>query len=512
MDGYLLPRDSSSYRPSASASAAFSPYAPYPSSSSYLYQPSFPPPRDRWSLPSGADLQSYSSYPRPPLDRHSLASSRSFQPETFPSRGFSRRAPEFRPRPRGGDAGRPKKKPTAAQNLGPTKKISKQKQAAKPVQKSVQQGKKEGGQKEVGKKEGAKKEVGKKALKVEPEAEKPKSTKNLAMETKELHDLWRSGKKRKAEEDVKEEEPPKKQEEKPMEQEPKKKAKGKKNKKWGKKNKKWGKKARTDGKAEGAENEKVGNLGMTDEEKQAILDLQKSVCKTVSEFLGFPAVDESAKEAVPTSEADGELKEDTQVTLEVKASDKEVLPEAEGDAVQKPETLSPEELERLEGEAMTFFSKLFEENQELRKLYVDKCNNGMFDCLVCASIDGKVSKKFRNLVSLVMHAGNVSRTKKLPEHRAYGRAVCSVLEWDPLRLPKVPRGRGIGPKGSTSIQGDAADGAAKQENDAAEAKSSVDVKDGKAENGDDTQMVDEVVEEAAEAKDEQVEKPVDGST
>lgn len=103
------------------------------------------------------------------------------------------------------------------------------------------------------------------------------------------------------------------------------------------------------------------------------------------------------------------------------------------------ETLMPEELKVREEKGFEFFSKLLEDNKELRMLYMDKCNNGVFECLVCHS---KMNKKFSNLVSLVTHASNVLKTKKLPEHRGYGRAVCSLLGWDPFRIPKVPRGKG----------------------------------------------------------------------
>lgn len=48
---------------------------------------------------------------------------------------------------------------------------------------------------------------------------------------------------------------------------------------------------------------------------------------------------------------------------------------------------------------------MFKENEELRKLYVETCNDKTFECVVCTAMGNKYVKRFRNLVSLAMHAG-----------------------------------------------------------------------------------------------------------
>ncbi|MCO5601213.1 hypothetical protein L7F22_055332 [Adiantum nelumboides] len=105
------------------------------------------------------------------------------------------------------------------------------------------------------------------------------------------------------------------------------------------------------------------------------------------------------------------------------------------EASKLPPALSAEEEKELEEKAISFFSKMLEENGELRKLYLDKKDAGTFECLVCQSVDAETSKKFANLTSLVMHTS--MRKQKRPEHRGYGKAICDILGWESLR-PKRP--------------------------------------------------------------------------
>ncbi|KAF7836643.1 uncharacterized protein G2W53_011502 [Senna tora] len=85
-----------------------------------------------------------------------------------------------------------------------------------------------------------------------------------------------------------------------------------------------------------------------------------------------------------------------------------------------------------------FFTKLFAENNELRKYYQKCCEGGAFRCLVCGVVDHKnCGKRFHDCVGLVQHAMTISRTKTRRAHRAFGNAVCEVLGWDVNRLPTV---------------------------------------------------------------------------
>ena len=59
-----------------------------------------------------------------------------------------------------------------------------------------------------------------------------------------------------------------------------------------------------------------------------------------------------------------------------------------------------------------FFLKLFEENQELTKLYEEQCHVGKFECLVCSTIKRKAVKRFPGLTSVVQHARKIQKTKK----------------------------------------------------------------------------------------------------
>jgi len=173
--------------------------------------------------------------------------------------------------------------------------------------------------------------------------------------------------------------------------------------------------------------EKAEPYTMTEEEKkeaELALELQRGLCEHVCEFLGFPPVLEKleTKEEAPVAESDAKPDDSKETEKPSKPEEPERTPEEENEADEK---------------SFEYFSKLFEENQDLRKLYVDHCNSGSFECLVCYSTDAKSSKQFWNLVSLVMHTK--MRKLKRPEHRGYGRAVSAVLGWDHLNTPKVPR-------------------------------------------------------------------------
>lgn len=391
---------------------------------------------------------SLSSYARVPVDPYAGYST--YQPELLPPPRYAASAraaaPTFRPRQRLGQ----KKKPPPAQNLGPKKKAFKQTQKINFSVEKVTTPKKALQKKSL---QGEKKEA-----KSEIKAGKPQKSQaeSLAKETQELHSLYRTGvdpttgkkfdgisvkkadassgknnnssvagKKRKAE--------PQKESTTEAPASEKKKLKRKKNKKLAK-----GKKlpAKKDQKPAAstpvvAKAVKTEVPPLSEEEKkevEASLELQRGMCKSVGEFLGVPCAgrEPENKEA---ADADGSEGKPAEALKPEEAQKSEEAP--------KIETLTPEEEKEHEEKGFQFFSKILEENQDLRKLYIDKCNAGTFECLVCHTVDAETSKKFGNLTSLVMHAS--MRKQKRPEHRGYGRAVCSVLGWEPLKTPRPPR-------------------------------------------------------------------------
>lgn len=91
-----------------------------------------------------------------------------------------------------------------------------------------------------------------------------------------------------------------------------------------------------------------------------------------------------------------------------------------------------------EEEAFEFFLKVFEEDENLRGYHKNKFQNGEFYCLVCGVIGNKLGRKYKDCVALVQHSVSISKTKKRVAHRAYGRVVCKVLDWDIDRLPSLP--------------------------------------------------------------------------
>ncbi|KAL4580438.1 hypothetical protein LXL04_016630 [Taraxacum kok-saghyz] len=86
-----------------------------------------------------------------------------------------------------------------------------------------------------------------------------------------------------------------------------------------------------------------------------------------------------------------------------------------------------------------FFSKMFNNEEELKSYYVKHCGGGgEFLCLVCGGVNEKHQKrlkKFKECVALVQHSISIAKTKKIRSHRAYGQAICKVLGWDIDKLP-----------------------------------------------------------------------------
>lgn len=100
-----------------------------------------------------------------------------------------------------------------------------------------------------------------------------------------------------------------------------------------------------------------------------------------------------------------------------------------------------------EADAQKFFQKLFEEDQELRQLYEQNCNCGVFECLVCAAVGAKIGKRFPDCVSLIQHAMKILKTKKKAAHRGYGRSICCMLGWNADRLPSGGKPSETEPRG-----------------------------------------------------------------
>ncbi|KAI3702779.1 hypothetical protein L6452_28531 [Arctium lappa] len=87
-------------------------------------------------------------------------------------------------------------------------------------------------------------------------------------------------------------------------------------------------------------------------------------------------------------------------------------------------------------EEYDFFSKLLNEDEELKCYYVKHCGGGgEFSCLVCGGANEKYRKRFNDCIALVQHSTSIAKTKKLRSHRAYGQVICKVLGWDIDRLP-----------------------------------------------------------------------------
>ncbi|XP_043687232.1 uncharacterized protein LOC122638369 [Telopea speciosissima] len=88
-----------------------------------------------------------------------------------------------------------------------------------------------------------------------------------------------------------------------------------------------------------------------------------------------------------------------------------------------------------ESEEFKFFMGIFTDDSYLRDYYEKSWERGEFSCLVCGGTGKKLSKKFKNCVALVQHSTTISKRKAA--HRAFGKAICQVLDWEIHRLPKI---------------------------------------------------------------------------
>ncbi|KAH7294009.1 hypothetical protein KP509_28G052300 [Ceratopteris richardii] len=137
------------------------------------------------------------------------------------------------------------------------------------------------------------------------------------------------------------------------------------------------------------------------------LEIQNTACSAVAEFL-------RASESIGISEP---------------------CPEAESTMGTAKILVDPEEEKELEERGYQFFSRMFRENTDLRKLYLERKDDGKFECLVCRSTDPATSRTFHNLTSLVLHTS--MRNQNRLEHRGYGKAVCDLLGWEPVKPSKL---------------------------------------------------------------------------
>ncbi|KAL8209721.1 hypothetical protein R6Q57_006453 [Mikania cordata] len=82
------------------------------------------------------------------------------------------------------------------------------------------------------------------------------------------------------------------------------------------------------------------------------------------------------------------------------------------------------------------FWKLFDGDEELKAYHMKYCGGGgEFLCLVCSGANEKHGKRFKDCIALVQHSVSIAKTKKRRSHRAYGKVICKVLDWDIGRLP-----------------------------------------------------------------------------
>lgn len=90
----------------------------------------------------------------------------------------------------------------------------------------------------------------------------------------------------------------------------------------------------------------------------------------------------------------------------------------------------------VEDKEYDFFWKMFNGDEELKAYYVKHCaGGGEFSCLVCSGANEKHRKRYKDCIALVQHSIAIAKTKKIRSHRAYGKVICKVLEWDIDRLP-----------------------------------------------------------------------------
>lgn len=165
--------------------------------------------------------------------------------------------------------------------------------------------------------------------------------------------------------------------------------------------------------------EKDSSLLMDTKQEQYASNVQRFTCERVMEFMGDSSDDHD--------------------------SDEESFVDSD-DGVPNVYAESSHNVKGREEQAYEFFLQMFEENKDLQKLYNEQCHVGKFECLVCSGIPGKSRKKYNGLISIIMHASKIIKTKKKQEHRGYARAVCSLLGWDIYRLPTMPLGSSPHPR------------------------------------------------------------------
>ncbi|KAJ1704480.1 hypothetical protein LUZ63_004259 [Rhynchospora breviuscula] len=110
--------------------------------------------------------------------------------------------------------------------------------------------------------------------------------------------------------------------------------------------------------------------------------------------------------------------------------------DSESECESESESESESENDDVDG----FFRALFANDVGLRVCYEKDHENGEFYCLVCEGRrDGHKGKGkvYRGCTALVQHASAVCKVGQLVAHRAFARAVCQVLGWDPERLPSI---------------------------------------------------------------------------
>ncbi|KAF8019414.1 hypothetical protein BT93_G0175 [Corymbia citriodora subsp. variegata] len=108
-------------------------------------------------------------------------------------------------------------------------------------------------------------------------------------------------------------------------------------------------------------------------------------------------------------------------------SDEEADDEAEDEGNDDEEGLHGDD--NGECKIVKFFTMLFAKNAELRSYYISKYRDGNFSCLVCVGVGKKPWKRFKGCTGLLQHSMTTVEMKKRA-HRAYGRAMCKLLDWD----------------------------------------------------------------------------------
>lgn len=169
---------------------------------------------------------------------------------------------------------------------------------------------------------------------------------------------------------------------------------------------------------------------LTEEEQLrfANINLQHRAVRAFKEFLTRGREGESSEEDDEDNEEEAEVEDE------------------EGQSLADPSVESGGAIGK-EADAQKFFLKLFEEDQELRQLYEQNCNCGVFECLVCAAVGAKIGKRFPDCVSLIQHAMKILKTKKKAAHRGYGRSICCLLGWNADRLPSGGKPTEAEPRG-----------------------------------------------------------------